>query len=75
VLRGGNLRSAPRIVDDTVIGLIYPGDQVIFLEEQLVGGDSWFRIRVTDVAGDRSGGVGPGTEGWASSILLSPPTP
>lgn len=73
---GGNLRSEPRIAPETVIGLIYPGDQVVFLEQQLVGGDPWFRVRVTGLAGERGeGGVSTGTEGWASATLLSPPAP
>jgi hypothetical protein len=73
VRQGGNLRSEPRVVPETVIGLIYPGDKVVFLEEQTVDGTAWFRVRVTEPALSRAGqGVAPGTEGWASSLLLSP---
>lgn len=76
VISGGNLRSEPRIADDTQIGLIWPGDQIVFLEELLVGGTSWFRIRVIAPAPDRAGeGVPADTEGWASGTLLSSPTP
>lgn len=76
VQRGGNLRREPRVADDTVIGLIWPGDQVEFLKQESVGGQTWFQIRVVKAADDRGGqGVSPGTDGWASSILLSPPQP
>lgn len=76
VLRGGNLRKDPRVSPDTVIGLIWPGDQITFLEQRDAGGQPWFRIRVTKEAGDRGGpGVAAGAEGWASATLLSPLTP
>jgi hypothetical protein len=76
VANGGNLRKEPRVAPDTVIGLIWPGDEIAFLEESLVGGQSWFRIRVTKPATNRGGqGVEAGTDGWASASLLSPPTP
>lgn len=76
VERGGNLRSEPVIADGTVIGLIWPGDQVEFLKEELVGGETWFRIRVVKEAANRGGpGVAAGTDGWAASLLLSPPQP
>jgi hypothetical protein len=71
VTNGGNLRSEPRVVPETVIGQIASGAQVTFLEERLVGGETWFRIRLTAA----SGSVAAGTEGWASSSLLSRPTP
>ncbi len=73
VVRGGNLRREPRIADN-VVGLIYPGDRITFLERRAVGDQAWFRIRVDQPAADRSGeGVPAGTEGWASALLLSPP--
>lgn len=73
VNRGGNLRSEPRVADDTVIGLIWPGDQIMFLEQATVDGQEWYRIRVTAVAPNRGGeGVPVGQEGWAAASLLSP---
>lgn len=76
VTQGGNLRSEPRIADNTVIGLVYAGDQVTFLEQRQVGDQTWFRIRLTRPADNRAGvGVSPGTAGWASAVLVSPPTP
>jgi hypothetical protein len=76
VTAGGNLRTEPRIADDTVLGLIWPGDQVTLLEQREVGGQLWFRLQVLQPAPDRGGqGVPPGADGWASATLLSPPTP
>ncbi|GAB4210559.1 MAG: SH3 domain-containing protein [Roseiflexaceae bacterium] len=75
VQNGGNLRSEPRVAPETVLGQIWPGDQIEFLEESLVGGQSWFRIRVTTAAATRGGpGVDAGTIGWAAASLLSQPT-
>lgn len=74
VVNGGNLRSEPRIAPETVIGLIYPGDTITFLERRTVGGQLWLRIRIVQPAANRAGeGVASGTEGWASATLLSPP--
>jgi hypothetical protein len=74
VVSGGNLRQEPP--NGTVIGLIWPGDEIKFLQEQQVGGQTWFRIRLTKPAANRSGeGVAADTVGWASATLLSPPTP
>lgn len=76
VTAGGNLRSEPRIADDTVLGLIWPGDQVTFVEQREVDGQLWFRIQVLQPAADRGGrGVAAGAAGWASATLLSQPTP
>ncbi|MCS6939795.1 MAG: SH3 domain-containing protein [Roseiflexaceae bacterium] len=74
VVRGGNLRREPLITQENVVGLIYPGDRITFLERRTVGGQVWFRIRVDQPAPERSGeGVPAGTEGWASALLLSTP--
>ena len=76
VVAGGNLRREPVVSPDTVLGLIYPGDEVAFLDQQNAGGGLWYLIRVTRVGPARTGdGVSEGTEGWASSTLLSPPAP
>jgi hypothetical protein len=76
VERGGNLRKEPRVAPDTVVGLIWPGDQIAFLEQSDVGGQPWFRIKITKVADNRGGpGVAVGSEGWASATLLSALTP
>jgi hypothetical protein len=76
VTRGGNLRSEPKVADSTVVGLLWAGDQITFLEQRDVGGQTWFRVRVTKPSANRSGdGVPVGTAGWASSVLVSKPTP
>ena len=76
VTAGGNLRSEPRIAGDTVVGLIWPGDTVAFVERREVSGQEWFRIQVVQPAPDRGGdGVPAGTDGWAAASLLSQPTP
>ncbi|MDZ4717027.1 MAG: SH3 domain-containing protein [Roseiflexaceae bacterium] len=76
VVRGGNLRKEPRLATETILGLIWPGDEIQFLEPREVNGQFWYRIRVTRAAPDRPGtGVADGTEGWASATLLSSVTP
>jgi hypothetical protein len=75
VANGGNLREQPG-VSSKAIGLIFPGDEVSFLAEELVGGQTWFRIRLVKPAATRSGdGVAAGTVGWAVGQILSQPTP
>lgn len=74
VTNGGNLRAEPP--RGNVLGLLWVGDEVMFLQEQQVGGQVWFRIRLVKPAANRGGeGVAPGTEGWASATLLTQPTP
>jgi hypothetical protein len=77
VLAGGNLRSEPLLAPETVIGQVCAGDQVDFLEQRTADdGALWYRIRVTATGGDCSAQrVTIGSLGWASSTLLSPPTP
>ena len=74
VIAGGNLRSEPRVANETVLGLIWPGDEVAFLEQQSTPSGVWYRIRVVREGQNRGGaGVAAGTEGWASGTLLSAP--
>lgn len=75
VLAGGNLRSQPVVSAETVIGQICAGDQIDFLEQNTgADGAIWYRIRVTQVAGECTPQrVTLGSLGWASSTLLSPP--
>lgn len=72
VKQGGNLRREPSTDKNNVVGLIWAGDQVLFLEQKDSGGQTWFRIQVVTPASDRAGaGVAAGTQGWASSVLVS----
>lgn len=77
VISSGNLRSEPVVDPSTVIGQICAGDQLDFLEEHTAAdGALWYRIRVT-ATGDNCTPqrVTIGSLGWASSTLLSEPTP
>jgi hypothetical protein len=77
VLVGGNLRSEPIIADETVIGLICPGDRIDFLEERTIADNNiWYRIRIVETAADCAPQhVTIGSSGWASATLLSVPEP
>nr|WP_255603581.1 SH3 domain-containing protein [Oscillochloris sp. ZM17-4] len=72
VANGGNLRSEPVVVPETVIGQVCAGDMFDVLEERALGdGVLWYRIRVTAVAGDCTPQrVSLGSVGWASAQLL-----
>ena len=71
---GGNLRTEPRVTQASVIGLLWPGDQVMFIERRRVGEQVWYRIRVTLAGPGRSSvGVAAGTEGWSAASLLTAP--
>ncbi|PDW00299.1 SH3 domain-containing protein [Candidatus Viridilinea mediisalina] len=75
VLNGGNLRTEPVIVPETVIGQICPGDQFAFLAEQVLpDGARWHLIAITETALDCTPDRVPvATQGWASGTLLSSP--
>lgn len=77
VINGGNLRSEPVVADYTVLGQICPGDGLAFLERITTPtGAVWYRIRLTSLAADCTPQrMALGSEGWASSTLLSEPVP
>lgn len=77
VINGGNIRSAPRVSAETVIGQVCVGDRVELLEEQTIGDNNrWYRLRVVATADDCvPQRVSAGTEGWVSATLLSQPEP
>lgn len=77
VVAGGNLRREPVVADETVLGQICPGDELVFLEQTtLASGAVWYRIRLTALAADCTPQrMGLDSEGWASSTLLSAPSP
>lgn len=70
-----NLRSEPRIADETVVGKLCPGDVLDYLTTQHVGDTQWFFVRVASTAGDCDGGrVAIGAEGWAAASVVSEPS-
>ncbi len=74
VVQAGNLRRDTQLVPETVLGQICIGDAVAFLDERIVANITWYRIRVTSTSANCDPTrVAVGTEGWASSQLLSPP--
>lgn len=64
VIAAGNVRSEPRIAPETVVGQVVGGDVLELLEERVVEGATWYRVR-------RS--AEPVVEGWVSSTLVAPP--
>jgi hypothetical protein len=75
VIKDGNLRSEPRIVPETVLGQLCSNDQIAYISQQLVDANLWYRVRVIGRAKDCSSKqVAIGTEGWASTILVSDPS-
>jgi hypothetical protein len=76
VTNGGNLRSEPQIVPETVLAQVCPGDEVMLLEQQQIGSSLWYHIRLTTPAPDCvANHAAQNTEGWLSSTLLSEPIP
>lgn len=67
-----NLRTEPRIADDTVIGPVCPGDTVAILDEQQPGDVLWYRLQVTSLDGDcHPARVRANQEGWISSVMVT----
>lgn len=65
---GGNIRSAPQVTPQTVIGQVCPGDQVTILETE----GPWARINVVTTAVDCiAERVAATTEGWVSTSLIT----
>lgn len=70
-----NLRSAPRIAEDTVIGKLCIGDTLDYISVQEVGSEVWYRVRVTATEGACSPvRAEAGRVGWVSSTVVSPPS-
>jgi len=68
VINGGNLRTAPQVAANTVIGQVCPGDTLFLLEQNNQG---WYRIRITTLAANcHPQRVAAETEGWLSSTLV-----
>jgi micrococcal nuclease len=66
IVNGGNLRSAPQLAPETVIGQVCPGDQVVTLETQ----GEWVRVRLLTPAADCADTrAAAGSDGWVSDAL------
>jgi hypothetical protein len=75
VLLISNLRTDPRVADNTRQAILCPADSVEYLMQQTVEDLVWYRVRVLQLAADRNAQRAPaGTEGWASSKVVSAPS-
>jgi hypothetical protein len=73
--RVANVRSAPRVADDTVLAKLCPGDTLEYVSVQQVGDELWFRVRVAAAGPDcDSQRAAIGTEGWASASVVVQPS-
>jgi hypothetical protein len=69
------LRTDPRVADDTRQAILCPDDSVEYLLQQTVEDLLWYRVRVVQPAADCHTRRAPaGTEGWASSNVVSAPS-
>ena len=75
VVLTSNLRTDPRVADDTRQAILCPSDLVEYTAQRTVEDIVWYRVRVIQLTTDCNARRAPvGTEGWASSIVLSPPS-
>jgi hypothetical protein len=75
VVLTSNLRTDPRVADDTRQAILCPSDLVEYTAQRMVDDLIWYRVRVIQLADDCNPRRAPvGTEGWASSIVLSAPS-
>ena len=73
--RVANVRSAPRVADDTVLAKLCPGDALEYVSMQQVGDELWFRVRVAATGPDCDPRRAPlGTEGWAAASVVAAPS-
>ncbi len=71
VSNGGNLRTEPHIVPETVIAQVCPGDEVAILERTELYGHLWLYVRMVQLAADCvPDRAVVDTEGWVSSTLV-----
>ncbi|MEO7910657.1 MAG: hypothetical protein ABIV47_13505 [Roseiflexaceae bacterium] len=69
------LRTDPRVADDTRQAILCPDDTVEYLKQQTVEDLVWYHVRVAQLAADCNARRAPlGTEGWASSNVVSAPS-
>jgi hypothetical protein len=75
VLLVSNLRTDPRVANDTRQAILCPDDSVEYLMQQTIEDLVWYRVRVLQPAADCNAQRAPaGAEGWASSKVVSPPS-
>ena len=75
VLLVSNLRTDPRVADDTRQAILCPADSIEYLMQQTVEDLVWYRVRVIQAVADCNAQHAPaGTEGWASSKVVSEPS-
>jgi hypothetical protein len=75
VLLVSNLRTDPRVADNTRQAILCPDDSVEYLMQETVEDLVWYRVRVLQPAADCHARRAPiGTEGWASSNVVSAPS-
>ncbi|NTW00547.1 MAG: SH3 domain-containing protein [Oscillochloris sp.] len=77
VIHGGNLRTEPLVVSETVAGQVCVGDQVDLLDSRTIdGGALWYRIRIISAAQScDSQRVSVGSVGWVNAQLLDASIP
>jgi hypothetical protein len=75
VVLTSNLRTDPRVADDTRQAILCPSDLVEYTAQRTVEDIVWYRVRVIQLAADCNARRAPvGTEGWASSNVVSAPS-
>lgn len=76
VANGGNLRSEPRLADETILAQVCPADELAILAEEQAADIRWVQVEVLRITGDCSDTrAQPAMIGWLSSVLVGPITP
>ncbi len=72
VIQGGNLRTEPRIADETVLAQVCPPDELVILEEFERDDIRWLRVRVQsqNSTACTANHASAGSVGWLSSRLV-----
>lgn len=72
VIQGGNLRTEPRIADETVLAQVCPLDELVILEEFERDDIRWLRVRVQsqNSTACTANHASAGSVGWLSSRLV-----
>lgn len=74
-IKSGNMRSAPKIANDTVLGQLCADDELEYVSRQEIDDDLWYLVRVTKRPVEcGQSAVEVGSEGWVNTILVSKPS-